>query len=527
MHRLVHFILVWTLLDLGQPLTLKSKPAGKGLTPASKPDIGCRTGQSKPKFSRVAGSEAPCTRKINFVFRPATGENLRTALNHQTPTPLGWESYDGSVYTPERGYGWLTNLRGHGRDRGTHGIVRLADGSHTSPHDLGRPELANFQGTHQENQLLVFRMDLEDGWYRVSCASVDPDLTRRKPLIDQRSFKCRSYDAVFAGAQYGEPLVAGGRQLVEGSGVVEVTDGHLRIVIGDPAYAGWTWTYPGRWYTELKHWWRVEYNYVNNWYQWLTRTVDPGFHTLGLNSLEVRPVAAPQALAQLVFRDLFNRDDDPDVNRGVPVGNRWTVTRMRPGLPEVHTELHKTSIKSSASKLGHSLGSLMQQRVSPDRGVVRYSTRVSLFTGEGSRKHSGIQEAGVVLLAQPSRPQEYNSTFVGIQFDSSRKNTKGRLIYRIGDGQAGYRTALEIPDTVLPFKITEGEFEIIVEHDVAKNLLRQIKVNGIDVTDRFSLRDRSQRAPRGLFGIRSEIHNTNPRVSLQQYYWYYRVESLS
>jgi hypothetical protein len=102
----------------------------------------------------------------------------------------------------------------------------------------------------------------------------------------------------------------------------------------------------------------------------------------------------------------------------------------------------------------------------------------------------------------------------------------GRVIYRVGNGRDGYRTNAEIPDTVLPFKITEGEFEIIVDHDVAANALKRVKINGIDVTDRWSLRDRMQRLSMGLFGIRSLINNTNPRVSLQQFYWYYRVEAL-
>ena len=42
----------------------------------------------------------------------------------------------------------------------------------TTPRALGRLELATWQGTHQENQPLVFRIDLPNGWYRVRCASV-------------------------------------------------------------------------------------------------------------------------------------------------------------------------------------------------------------------------------------------------------------------------------------------------------------------------------------------------------------------
>ena len=65
------------------------------------------------------------------------------------------------------------------------------------------------------------------------------------PLVDQRSFKCRAHDVVFAGFSYGVPLKIQGNRLVEGSEGVEVTDGHLRVVVGDPAYGGWTWSYPG------------------------------------------------------------------------------------------------------------------------------------------------------------------------------------------------------------------------------------------------------------------------------------------
>jgi hypothetical protein len=113
---------------------------------------------------------------------------------------------------------------------------------------------------------------------------------------------------------------------------------------------------------------------------------------------------------------------------------------------------------------------------------------------------------------------------VGIQFDSGRSATKGSLVYNVGDGRDGYRTKLEIPDTTLPFRITEGEFEIIVEHDVAKNLLSRVEINGVDVTNHLPLQDRLQRLSRGLFGIRSAMHNTTPQVRLQQFYWYFRVE---
>lgn len=472
-------------------------------------------------------NEVRFVKKINFVYRPIQDEHRKTALNQRTPTPQGWEAYDGSLYTPERGYGWLTNLLGYGRDRGTRGIVVLPNGTTTSPEKLARPELANFQGRHMENRPLVFRIDLPNGWYRVSCASVDPDKTRGKPLVDQRSFKCRAHDVVFAGANYGPPTVVGGRQLVEGSGIVEVTGGHMRIVVGDPSYPGWIWSHPGRWYADLRHWRKVEYVYARDWWQSLTRSVDPGFHTLSLNSLKVERVRAPAGRPPLVFRDFFNRDDSSDVNTGVASTKRWLETKPHPRFPDgLRADLENTAIRFTGPKQGLNVKALLQPQVSPGRGIIRYSTRVSLFTGEGSQVRSGTQEAGIVLLADSSQASEFNSTFVGIRFDSSRSETMGWLVYRVGDGRDGYRTQTELADTTLPFKIMEGEYEIVVEHDLAKKALRRVQINGVDVADRWSLQDRLQRVSRGRFGVRSAIHNTNPSVSLQQFYWYYRVEQL-
>jgi hypothetical protein len=465
-------------------------------------------------------------RKINLVYRPE--EPLKTAINQQTPTPEGWEAYDGSVYTFKRGYGWLTNLLGEGRDRGTEGIVVLANGAISSPEKLRRPELANFQGRHGENRPLMFRIDLPDGWYRVSCASVDPSSSSGKPLVDQRSFKCRAHDVVFAGANYGPPTVVGGRQLVEGSGIVEVIDGHLRVVVGEPSYPGWVWSNPGPWYSDLRHWRKVEMAYAQNWWQRLTRTVDPGFHTLSLNSLQVERVPAPVELPALVFRDFFNRDDSSDVNAGVASSRRWLAAKPHPRFPDsLRTDLENTAIKVTGPNQGLNVKTLLQSQVSPGRGIVRYSTRVSLFTGEGSQVRSGTQEAGIVLLADPLEPSEFNSTFIGVRFDSSRSQTMGWLVYRVGNGRDGYRTQTEVADTALPFKITEGEYEIIVEHDLAKNSLTRVKINGVEVAGRWSFEDRRQEVSRGRFGVRSMIHNTNTRVNLQQFYWYYRVEQLA
>jgi hypothetical protein len=421
----------------------------------------------------------------------------------------------------------LTDLRDSGRDRGTLGIIILGDGTETSPDELRRPELANFQGWHGENRPLVFRIDLPNGWYRVTCASVDPDKTRGKPLVDQRSFKCRAHDVVFAGANYGPPTVVGGRRLGEGSGIVEVTEGHIRVVVGDPSYPGWTWSHAGDWYSDLRHWRKVEFAFARDWWQKLTRSVDPGFHTLPLNSLKVERVRAPAGRPDIIFRDFFNRDDSSDVNADVAPAHRWIPVKLHPRFPNaIRSELKSTAVKLTGAEYGLSVAGLLQQQLSPEQGIICYSTRVSLFTGEGSHVRSGTQEAGIVLLADASGASEYNSTFVGVRFDSRRSETMGWLIYTVGNGRNGYRSRIELADTNLPFKIVEGEYEIIVEHDPAKNILKRVRINGIDVTDRLSPWDRIQRVSRGRFGIRSAIHNTNPRVNLQQFYWYYRVETV-
>jgi hypothetical protein len=466
-------------------------------------------------------------KKINFIYRPVDAPEAKTLLNQQTPTPEGWESYDGSIYSAARGYGWLTDLKGRGRDRGLEGILEFPDGTQASIAKLNRPELANFQGRHGENDLLVFRIDLPNGWYRVACASVDPHPTDRKPLVDQRSFKCRAHDVVFAGANVGEPVAVGGRRLIEGSSVVEATDNHLRIVIGDAAYGGWTWKHSGGWHESLKQWWRVEYNYANGWFQRLSRTVDPGFHTLSINSLHIERVAAPKINGDLVFRDFFNREDDLDVNAGIAATHRWRSGEHPSGsVSSGRFQLYKTAIKFDSTESRHVKNSLLQQRASPAAGTIRYSTRVSLFTGAGSQKHKGVQEAGIVLLADPSSPSEYSSTFVGIRFDGSRALKEGSVIYRVGNGQGGFKVDFLLADTLLPFKVREGEFEILATHDVKQNYLSQIAINGVDITAILPLRDRAQRISRGLFGIRGLIDNRDGPDKASQFYWFYRVEDI-
>jgi hypothetical protein len=132
----------------------------------------------------------------------------------------------------------------------------------------------------------------------------------------------------------------------------------------------------------------------------------------------------------------------------------------------------------------------------------------------------------MIILADPLRPTDFNSTFVGVGFDGSHPEALGWLIYRVGDGREGYRTNLVIPDTALPLKITAGEFKVILEHDVNANILRQIRVNGIDVTDQWALQNRRQRLWQGRFGLRSTMNSSLSKVRLRQFYWYYRVEKL-
>jgi len=457
----------------------------------------------------------PMHKKINMVFN--RGES-------RTLNPEGWEEYEGSAYNADRGYGWLAGLGLEGSDHGPNARIMLADGTQSSPQGLGRLELANSQGRHPDNLPLVFRIDLPDGWYRVSCTSVAPGI-RPLPLGDQRTFKCRAHDVVFAGGDVGAPLVVTGDQLVEGTGRVEVTDGHLRVVVGDPAYGGWTWAYRGPWYRGWGSWWRWKHKFANGWYQKLTRTADPGFHSSRLNSLEIERVEPPPTRSSLFFRDFFNRDDSSDVNSGVPAAEHWDAIWLDPSRPgNVRTDLYKTSIRIASPKNVSSTVGLIQPKVSPPSGVVRYSTRVSLFTGAGSRVHGGFQEAGLLILAEPEGPTEFTSAFIGVAFDSGRTETPGWIKYRVGNGSDGYRTDIEIPDTSLSFKVREGEYEILVDHDVENNLLKQVRVNGVDMTTFLSLPSRKQRISRGFFGIRASMDAQGSGVNLQQFYWYYRVE---
>jgi hypothetical protein len=457
-------------------------------------------------------------KKINFISAIA---------KHRTPNPAGWDAYNGSVYTEEKGYGWLTDLSINSWDEGEVREMLLPDGKRASPKELGRLELANGHASHTGNKPVIFRVDLPDGWYRITCTSVFPS-DGPLPLVDERTIKFRAHDVVFAGPRYGAPLKIEGNRLVEGSGVVEVTEGQLRIVMGDPAYGGWTWSYKGPFWRGWRRWWKHPIVFAKDWYQKITRSVDPGFHGLRLNSLEVEPIPAPARKSSLFFRDFFNRDDSPDINSGVAAADRWVKAKLHPTLPDhIQTELYKTSLKLTAPKKGKGVVGVVQKKTSPENGIIRYSTSVSLFTGEGSKIHNGFQEAGLLILGEATDPTDFNSTFIGVAFDRGRPETPGWVKYRVGNGRSGYRTNFEIPDTSLPFRITEGEYEIIADHDVRNNMLTRIEINGVDITGYVASSDRKQRISRGLFGIRTYMDPLGSAVRLQQFYWYYRVEDIS
>jgi hypothetical protein len=84
-----------------------------------------------------------------------------------------------------------------------------------------------------------------------------------------------------------------------------------------------------------------------------------------------------------------------------------------------------------------------------------------------------------------------------------------------------------MPDSSLPFRVTEGEYEIIVDHDVGNNVLRRIQINGKDITQLLTPGERKQRLARGLFGIRASMDSLGSDVTLKQFYWHYRVEDIS
>jgi hypothetical protein len=464
---------------------------------------------------RAAPPAAARRGPVRIDLMAPAGQRQKTA-----PAP-GWIAYRGERYSPERGHGWLDELPSHGgADRGEDATIVLADGTRTSARRLGRPELAHWQGTHQENRPRVFRVDLPSGWYRVACTSVDPGTPL--PLVDQRGFKCRANDAVFAGPRHGRPLATGGATLVEGEDVVEVTGDHLRVVVGDPAYAGWTWRHPGAWYAGWDEWWGRwgGQRYAEGWWQKLTRRVDPGFHSLRLNSLRIEPVAPPARPARVVFRDRFDRDDASDVNRDVPEEARWLRHDLHPGA-RVEAALSATALTLTASS--RAAVALVQRGPSPARGRVRYSTRVSLATGEGGQVGHGVHEAGLLLLGDPTGPGDTRSTFVGVRLAGP---DGGGVIVRVGDRRDGYQADQIVSPPRLPFEVTAGEHEIVVDHDVAGERLDRIAVDGVDVTRLVGPGALRQPVGRGVFGIRALMDPGASGVTLTQSYWVFRVECL-
>jgi hypothetical protein len=128
------------------------------------------------------------------------------------------------------------------------------------------------------------------------------------------------------------PLLVGGDRLVEGCGIVEVPDSHLRIIVGDPAYGGRTWRSRGLWYEGWRRWWGFEHQYAYSWYQKLTRTVDPGFHSLRLNSLAIEQIGAPRERASLIFEVEIILEHEVGANvlrqiqvNGVDVAHQWAL----------------------------------------------------------------------------------------------------------------------------------------------------------------------------------------------------------
>jgi hypothetical protein len=438
----------------------------------------------------------------------------------RTAAAPGWVAYHGEPYSASRGYGWVQALPpDSGADRGEDATIVLPTGARSSARLLGRPELAHWQGTHRENHPLVFRVDLANGWYRVGCASVDPG--RPLPLVDQRGFKCRAHDVVFAGPEHGRPLATTGATLVEGEGVVEVSDGQLRIVVGDPAYPGWTWRHPGAWYEGWGEWWGRwgGHRYAEHWSQKLTRTVDPGFHSLRLNALRIDAATPPASPGRLVFRGHFNRDDAADVNRGLPEKGRWQRRDLDDGAAPVVAALDKTSLTLTAASPAKV--AFVQGTPSPARGVVRYRTRVTLAAGEGGRAGRGAHEAGLLLLGDPAVPADTHATFVGMTVAGDRP---GGLTVRVGDRAAGYRADVTIAPPRLPVEAVAGEYELELEHDVTRRTLSRIAVNDVDVTDLVPPVARHQPVERGVFGVRAAMAPGSTGGALRQSYWLYRVD---
>jgi hypothetical protein len=223
----------------------------------------------------------------------------------------------------------------------------------------------------------------------------------------------------------------------------------------------------------------------------------------------------------------MNRDDHHDVNAGLQTQDHWMTLPAPGSLPQTpRVDLYKTAIRVSNASQRHAAVHIIQAPLSPMAGIIRYSTRVTLFTGEGSKIHSGSQEAGLLILGKLNGLTEFNSTFLGIAFDAYAPETFGHVVLRVGNGTDGFQTDRSISDKLLPFKITEGEYALSVDHDVGDKVLKRVQINGFDITQLFSPAELQQRVQRGVFGMRSTSDPGKSGVHLQQFYWYYRVEAI-
>ena len=182
--------------------------------------------------------------------------------------------------------------------------------------------------------------------------------------------------------------------------------------------------------------------------------------------------------------------------------------------------LQSTALRLRGSR-HQAVGSVVvQEGLSPAEGVVRYTTSVSVCTGEGSRAGSGRQEAGLLLLANPQRPNDDTGTFVGVVV-----GRRSGVAVRSGNPGLERRSVI-ISAGELPFDLVAGEYEILVEHDVTANFLRRIAVNGYDISSRVATEVRRPPHNRGRFGIRAVLDPMGSTVALAQFFWFYRVDKI-
>ena len=106
--------------------------------------------------------------------------------------------------------------------------------------------------------------------------------------------------------------------------------------------------------------------------------------------------------------------------------------------------LHALDLSSTSSKLtglqsGIAVMGLLQSMFGPAEGDLLLDSGESVYGGRepDTFGRSGRQHD---YHSQPTGPTEFNSTLVGVDLDSCHSETFGRLIHRIGDGKADYRT---------------------------------------------------------------------------------------